>query len=327
MIESKYTIEYVNPELKKKNKPKLRKSILGFIFSGILLAGLAFILIANLPKNKVDKQTLRTNKTTSTEKKNLTLKDNNDKEIQQASLPSNTQDSLTKSKAIKSKEAVVPLEKEVVVKTPNKISKKTPLNNKPTEQDAEIEKSLASLKIQLQETQQKNQELASELDAQIMENMELSSLLEDSLYKINKKDKTYINELKKLEKNAIPLKTDKKIEKVKTASSTKVDKGNSNQTPEKTITNTKPQEIENKVSNQIDLSTTSQVDAIIAAMQEKTRSSTSSNAPEKQVSDSKTASNLKNEASKVGLQDEINHIINNNNADDKNKFQKSLNKI
>ena len=335
MIESKYTIEYVNPEPEKKNKPKPRKSIIGFIFSGFFLAGLVLLLLTNIPKNTANNPiTKASTETTSTQKQFVatnsnTIKTNQVAPTQEKHTPVDVVEDATNTE---NKDTITTLtvDKKLIVNPPNTANKKTTTSDKPTEVNTEvsklstattdIEKSLTNLKTQLLETQRKNKELATELDAQIMENMELSTLLEDSLYKINKEDKSYINELEKLEKNTIatpskapPIK-DPETKKERVSATVIEDENSTKEASKKSIEpiDDSSKAPNNKNSNQVDLSTFSQVNAIIAAMQNKTNSS---------------VNNLKSEAPKVELQDEINQIINNKNTGDINNFQKSLDKI
>jgi len=304
MIENKYTIEYVNPESDRENKSKSRKSILGFIFSGILLTALVFLVLTNLPEDKINNSKIEK---PYLKEKNAIANDSTTK-VNQVAPTLEKQNTIKSAKTIKNKEAV-----------PITVEKKLVIDNRPSEVNSEaskqpiittdIEKDLVLLKTQLLETQKKNKELATELDAQIMENMELSTLLEDSLYKINKKDKSYINELEKLEKNTIsaPAKTS-----LKEASVTINTEGSSlKKVAEKSAKPINPSS-KTKGFNQVDLSTSSQVNAIIAAMKNKTNPSTGK---------------LMSESSKVELQEEINQIINKKNTGDINNVQKSLDKI
>jgi len=315
MIENKYTIEYIKPESDRENKSISRKSILSFIFSGILLTALVFLVLTNLPEDKNNDSTIE--KPSLKEKNAIT--NNSTTKANQVAPTLEKQNTIQSAKTIKEKEAVpLGVEKTSIINTPDTINKKisanklSDVNSEASERPTstkDIEKNLALLKKQLLETQKKNKELATELDAQIMENMELSTLLEDSLYKINKKDKSYINELEKLEKNTIsapaktPLKEASVTIDIKDSSLKKVAKKSS-----KPI-NPSPR---TKGFNQVDLSTSSQVNAIIAAMKNKKNTSTGK---------------LISESSKVERQEEINQVINNKNTDEINNAQKPLDKI
>lgn len=336
MIESKYTIEYVNPDAEKKQGSNSRKPILSFIFSGILLAALLFFLLNLIPK-KIISTSIDEKITVSTLKKEETIKSTSlEKESKEAHSPvvkvAESQEKPKKTIVAKGKNSKITSDsqpdsiKNIVTENKKKIKTAEAVQ---VNVNQDIEKSLTLLKQQLLESQKKNKELASELDTQIMENMELSTLLEDSLYKINKEDKSYIKELKKLETNTLSKelltkKPEEKGEQLATVKTTQkedkpVQSTKTNTKVPKVVT-TKPVKNKNRTdpTNQVDLSTTSQVDAIVSAMKEST-----SKKDRKTTVDKTTSSS----ASKVELQNKINNLINNDKPTNENTFQNSLNKI
>ena len=314
MIESKYTIEYVNPDTEKKPGRKSHKPILSFVFSGILLAALLFFLL-----NLIPEQT----STDSTSKKET---------ISQASSSEKRP-----SKAPESKPERSQITKILTETTPDsqvgkvlvdEVTKTKKAEAEIAKKNQEIEKSLTLLRQQLTDSQNKNKTLANELDAQIMENMELSTLLEDSLYKINKEDKSYIKELKKLENNTLSkaVVINKKNTQSPSLKSAQVEK----QTNQIKVIFTDPKadtedtalnkEKEIEKENRVDLSTSSQVDAIVSAMKNDSPSKNNMTTINKPTNNSTVKV-------KVELQNKINDLINDNESSTKINFEKSLNKI
>lgn len=346
MIESKYTIEYINPEDTVKTPSKSRQKKYGFALGGLALAALAYFLIT-LPAKKTTHQP----KVVLSQQqpiKEVTNKDNNLAASAQP-LKEKATNKLTPTKPViasNNKTSMVNTHDDSLTPDIKSFEKINEENNEKanekvkTTQTTPESESLEKLKAQLLETQNRNKELATELDAQIMENMELAALLEDSLYKINKEDKSYIKELKKLEQNTVTVtKTKKKLSNkalaVKTAvmleptaeiKQAEVKKVEVN-TPK--IRNTKPaitvsqatKKASAQKTNRVDLSTASQVDAIIANINDtsKTQKQTKLNNQQRGRGGI--------EASKVKLQTDINDMINSSKKDQSDELQKSLKDI
>jgi len=327
MIESKYTIEYINPENTTKTASKSRQYL--FALGGLSLAALAYFLIT-LPAKKTVHQAKvvvsqqQQKKQTTNKASNLSTPVPPIKEKTTTKLATTHPVTSSSNKAI----AVTTDQTRLVpdIKSFDTVSEKNKTSQTPS-QDESLEK----LKAQLLETQNRNKELANELDAQIMENMELAALLEDSLYKINKEDKNYIKELKKLEQNTVKVVTNKNTRKKSLTIKTPIisESKSTIQTPVKNITKiknkTKSSVIKNQAkiatpapkNNRVDLSTASQIDAIIATI-----NNTNKLSRQKQQGGSSGI-----EASKVKLQTDINDMINHSKKSQFDKFQKSLNKI
>jgi hypothetical protein len=330
MIESKYTIEYINPEDSNKtlSKPSQYQYILAF--GGLALAALAYFLIT-LPAKKTSHQP----KVVVSQQQKIIKKT-----IKVSSLPTSSQplaekitDKLVSTKPVTSSINKPNIENSNQANLAPDIKSFDLIDEKnKTTQTLPLAENLKKLKAQLLETQHRNKELATELDAQIMENMELATLLEDSLYKINKEDKSYIKELKKLEKNTVVVTTNNKINnKTLTVKTTTIPKLENNpsltkkqetvaQNKNKSSTSLTPPVDKTPVAkiNRVDLSTASQVNAIIANIN-------SANKPSKKQQKSNPKVNI--EASRVKLQDDINHMINDSKTDQLNTLQKSLNDI
>ena len=300
MIESKYTIEYVNPEDATKQPPVSNKHPFGVILGGLALAASAYYLIT-LPAKPETPEIVLNQKPTKKKIEKTDASRNLEKTRSAAAMDSGHPDKVSMN-------TLTPKVKSFEVKK---------AENKP-EAISNSNKIVAKLKAQLLDTQQKNKELASELDKQIMENMELSKLLEDSLYKINKKDKSYIRELKKLEKKPVLVTTDKKSKNsslsIKSAPVLTEDKKKTHKSSSTLAKNTKSENaLSKKVAdrkpvnaNRVDLSTSSQVDAIIANL---------NNAKKSTGLDAKAKNRQQRpatiiEASKIKLQNDINHLIN-----------------
>lgn len=318
MIESKYTIEYVNPEESSKTTSRSRKNQYGFALGGLVLAALAYFLI-----------TLPAKKTTHQPKVVLSQQQPIKETTNEVNiLPASTQ-------ALKEKVSVIKTND--VNLTPDiKTFDSTNEEHKTIQTSTQAE-SLEKLKAQLLDTQNRNKALATELDAQIMENMELATLLEDSLYKINKKDKSYIKELRKLEQNTVAITTNNAISNKPLTIKTPViiDAGSNNLASDK-----KKTEMKNKINpsfavsqdvkkvpmpaqkiNRVDLSTTAQVDAIIANLNRTNKSNRQTQLKNRQRGKDGI------EASKVKLQTDINNMINSSKESKSDKFQESLKDI
>jgi len=344
MIESKYTIEYINPEDPVKTPSKLRQKQYGFAFGGLALTALAYFLIT-LPAKKTTHQP----KVVLSQQpaiKEVTKKTNNSVASSQP-LKEKATNKLTPTKpVIVSNNKTSRVNTHVDSLTPNiksfeRINEKNNEKAKTTQTTPESE-SLEKLKTQLLETQKRNKQLATELDAQIMENMELATLLEDSLYKINKEDKSYIKELKKLEQNAVTVTTKKNISNkalaVKTpvmlehtaeiqqaeVKKTEVKRSAIRNITKPAITVSKAtKEAPAQKTNRVDLSTASQVNAIIANLNGTSK-------PKKQTKlNNQQRGRGGIEASKVKLQTDINDIINSSNSKkgQADELQKSLKDI
>ena len=342
MIESKYTFEYIHPDDKTKQTKISHKYRYGFIFSGVSLAALAYFLVT-LPTKKAPYQPkIVMNQQPSTQKIEKVKTNNNaqnpkitikkeTREEQAPTIVSSTQDMLPPDEATAKQANLTPKVKSFDHSQKN--NQKEANTNINTIKAGDDKDNLAALKAQLLDTQKRNKELATELDAQIMENMELSALLEDSLYKINKEDKSYIKELKKLEQNSVVITTSdgsnnkpltnqtlpllKPKNKKTTATITK--KGTTN-TIRKSVLEKKPTDI-----NRVDLSTSSQVNAIIANLNKSKKLSESPSLDTKHLNQKNQRATI--ETSKVKLQNDINSLINNEKESGDNKFKKSLNDI
>lgn len=301
MIESKYTIEYINPEDTAKTSSRSRRKQLGYALSGLALAASAYILIT-LPAKKTPYQPEVVVKQQQQKEKTISA----NKEL----LPSKT--------LVSSKDKTSPENTRQASLSPDpKSFASSNIKDKKTQTTTQTY-NLEKLKAQLLETQNRNKELATELDAQIMENMELSALLEDSLYKINKEDKSYIKELKKLEKNTVKVTTSKKVnQKIITSAppitpalannlgSSENKKNDIKNITKQTFKITKTKDIASQKANRIDLSTTSQVNAIIANI----KGASNPSRQTKIINQQRGRGAV--EASRVKLQTDINDIINN----------------
>ncbi len=339
MIESKYTFEYIHPDDKTKQTATSHKYRYGFILGGVSLAALAYFLVTLPTKKTTYQPKVVMNQQSSTQKTEKIKTDNNaqnpaptiKKETKEKQAPaissivSSTQKKLPANETTSNQASLSPK-----VKSFDRTQEDNQQEAKTNTIKAEVKDNLAALKAQLLDTQKRNKELATELDVQIMENMELSTLLEDSLYKINKEDKSYIKELKKLEKNTVVVTTgDKSNNKPLTNQTLPLLKPKNKEATaatvaKKVLTNTIRKKILEKQAtdiNRVDLSTSSQVNAIIANLNNSKNSSESSS-PDKQKNQRATI-----ETSKVKLQNDINSLINNKKESGADKFRKSLNDI
>ncbi len=329
MIESKYTIEYINPEELNKTAPHSRQNIYGFALGGLILAALAYFLITLPAKKTTHQPKVAINQQQPTKKKT-----NETTNLSLSAAP------LAK-KIIAKPAPIKPVISSKITDSTNQASLTPDIktfestNETKTAQKPSQTESLKKLKALLLDTQNRNKELATELDAQIMENMELATLLEDSLYKINKEDKSYIKELKKLENNTVKITTNNKTKKksltIKAPITPKLKSLPLTSENNKTVTQnkTKPSSTINqlkkespaKKDNRVDLSTASQIEAIIANINTSSKRNKQTNLKNQQRGRGGI------EASRVKLQTDINNMINSSKNNQFDKLQESLNDI
>ncbi len=235
MIESRYTIEYINPD--STEKPKANKIFALYAFLGlIVILILSYIFFSKNQSNdfvrvpnKIQDQTLK-------------IADTNKEKAETTTSP-NIANKATPPSTITTQQNInkLPLkEKQAVSKLNNQLE-----NNK------KLSQSINNLTAQLMAEREKNKSLDKKLNSQENTNQQLSKLLE----KASSTDKNYLNAL----------------ETINDSKNIVIDKSKRVEPNIQVIANNI--EAPNKASNfnAVSLSTNSQVDAIIAAMQSTTK--------------------------------------------------------
>lgn len=229
MIESRYTIEYINPETTAKGKLRKKHYIL-FIILGVIISAALIFAILSIGKSN---QLIRVSDKISSPQSTIYLT---------ASGPEN----ITPPPATTLVEAK---------KENNILLKKTEEHKTQSDQqlasNKELTDSLNKLTKQLMAEKKKNKTLDKQLNNKKLENNQLSDLLQDAIAGASKEDKNYLNFLEE-------------IEKQDTLSPTKDMKNNNPDMPIVVAA-----DVTTKVDhyNSVSLSTVSQMDAIIAVMQ------------------------------------------------------------
>ena len=244
MIESRYIIEYINPESKEKTGGK--KSILLFSFLGLII--IAALIYSFFSINKLN-QLVRVTQNALVQAINTAgSEDDGDDEqsVQIAAID-------VKAPSQKSNNTIQ-----------QKIEKPLLKNKKQTSQsiaqlatNKKLNDSINNLTKQLMAERKKDKALDKQLNSQKNENNQLSELLETTLSKANKTDKSYLSALNKLEEK----------EKTNTIVATSINNNKQINSDIKVVALKEPNPNTADSYNSISLSTNSQIDAIIAAMQ------------------------------------------------------------
>lgn len=273
MIESRYTIEYVNPESEQQKKPA-KGHFLSFIFLGLIItAALVYAFLSiNKPNQfvrlpeifeelspsndsvEISSETKMTDKESIYILAGATTAPSTAVESSTATAPSLKPDqknqqllaSVQASNEARNDSAQKEIEKLLLEnKEQQNKTKKQLANNK------ELTNNLNDLTKQLMAERKRSKTLGAKLDSKKTENTQLSTMLKNALEKASTEDKNYLVALNKLEEKE----------------SINLDKKNKEITPETKViatTTQTPKTIDRY--NKVSLSTTSQVDAIIAAM-------------------------------------------------------------
>ncbi len=249
MIESRYTIEYINPD--STNEPKTRKRFILFAFSGLTV--IAILVYAYLSINQLN-DFVRVPTKPQEQKLRVVDDTKENKEVPTSIYHLSEVDGKTKTTSNAPIKTIRKgLDKPLLEKN-QQASKQT----KQLEINKKLNQSINDLTKQLMAEREKNKTLDKQLNSQKNTNNQLSNLLENTLLKASTADKKYLDALNNT------LKTSKK-------------NNNNNNVTEKmdkpveldiqiVAQNVKPTEKINSI-NAVSLSTNSQVDAIIAAMQ------------------------------------------------------------
>ncbi len=249
MIESRYTIEYINPD--STNEPKTRKRFILFALSGLTV--IAILVYAYLSINQLN-DFVRVPTKPQEQKLRVVDDTKENKEVPTSIYHLSEVDGKTKTTSNAPIKTIRKgLDKPLLEKN-QQASKQT----KQLEINKKLNQSINDLTKQLMAEREKNKTLDKQLNSQKNTNNQLSNLLENTLLKASTADKKYLDALNNT------LKTSKK-------------NNNNNNVTEKmdkpveldiqiVAQNIKPTEKINSI-NAVSLSTNSQVDAIIAAMQ------------------------------------------------------------
>jgi nucleoid-associated protein YgaU len=245
MIESRYTIEYVNPDSKRgaeTKKPFILLTFLGLI----IFAALAYAFFAINQSNDFA--------SASNDNQELEAVDNSeDEKTELAPISAPVVANKTLDNTVQNIQQEIDM---LLLKN----EKQASVSTQQLKANKKLNHSIDNLTKQLMAERAKSKALDKQLNSQKNENSQLSNLLENALSKASSADKNYLSALDKLEKTTEKNKTTKvKIEnKIEPKSQVIV----------RNTQNTK----KTNSFNSISLSTSSQIDAIIAAMQGTTKS-------------------------------------------------------
>lgn len=309
MIESRYTIEYVNPEATTEGKLGKKHYLLFIILGVIISAALVFTILsigksnpfirvsdrASSPQSTIDHITNEPENivaatATILEEENTIKAVEAKKEIE---IQPNTQIILAST----NEDKVNSVQEEV-----NTLLKKNQTGQQLANNKELADNSLNKITKQLMAERKRNKALDKQLNNKKLENNQLSALLQDAIAGTSKEDKSYLNSLEKIEKQEAL-------------------------SPSKDLENSNPdmlpiavaENITTKVDhyNSVSLSAVSQMDAIIAVMQggkSPTPSPVINNKPINATGNVQLASvnHSKTELLQIQLQKKINEMLSSN---------------